>query len=89
VRLAQIGFPWQYNQDSVGKFFWTLNFFLRMILNRLLPFMCSPPAFLMIQDHQLQYQEILAKANRSTQIIYLMGLLAIAGICLVIYQIIH
>ena len=78
VRLVQIGFPWQYNQDFIGKWLWMMNFFMRISLNRLLPGLFSPPAFFTIQNHKLHYEEILAKADRSTRIIYLVGLLAIA-----------
>ena len=79
VRLAQVAFPWQYNQDRLGRWLWNVNFFLRLILSRLLPFIFSPPAFFLIQNHQLSYQEILVKAQRTTQILYVLGLMLMCG----------
>jgi kynurenine 3-monooxygenase len=80
VRLAQFAFPWQYNQDAFGKGLWSVNFFIRLILSRLLPFLFSPQAFFLIQNHQLSYQEILVKANRTTQNLYLVSLIIVFGI---------
>ncbi|BAY61475.1 hypothetical protein NIES22_15400 [Calothrix brevissima NIES-22] len=69
IRLVQISYPWQYNQDSLQKRLWSLNFFLRLMLNKLLPFVFHPHSFVMIQNHELSYSEILAKSNRTTQIL--------------------
>ncbi|BAY25947.1 hypothetical protein NIES2100_57570 [Calothrix sp. NIES-2100] len=77
IRLAQISYPWQYNQDLVQKRLWSLNFFLRLLLNRLLPFIFNPHSFLLIQNHELSYSEILAKSNSTTQILLSLGGLAI------------
>ena len=77
IRLAQISYPWQYNQDLLQKRLWSLNFFLRLLLNRLFPFLFSPHSFLLIQNHELSYSEILAKSNRTTQVLAILGGLAI------------
>ncbi|MGK7883990.1 MAG: FAD-dependent oxidoreductase, partial [Crocosphaera sp.] len=42
IRLVQISYPWQYNQDILQKRLWSINFFLRLILSRFLPFVFSP-----------------------------------------------
>ncbi|WP_375470346.1 FAD-dependent oxidoreductase [uncultured Nostoc sp.] len=77
IRLAQISYPWQYSQDLLQKRLWSLNFFLRLLLNRLFPFLFSPHSFLLIQNHELSYSEILAKSNRTTQVLAILGGLAI------------
>ncbi|RQH45935.1 FAD-dependent monooxygenase [Okeania hirsuta] len=79
IRLAQTAFPWQYNQNIPRKRLWTINFFIRLLLSRILPFIFSPPAFMMIQNHQLSYGEIWAMAQRTTIYIYVFGLMLILG----------
>ena len=70
IRLMQIGYPWQYNQAPIRKKLWSINFILRLLLNKILPFLFSPAAFFLIQKHQLSYQQILEKAERTTRILY-------------------
>ncbi|WP_298913069.1 NAD(P)/FAD-dependent oxidoreductase [uncultured Nostoc sp.] len=77
IRLAQISYPWQYNQDLLQKRLWSINFFMRLLLNRLFPFLFSPHSFLLIQNHELSYSEIIAKSNRTTQVLAILGGLAI------------
>ncbi|NEP87883.1 MAG: FAD-dependent monooxygenase [Okeania sp. SIO2C2] len=79
IRLAQTAFPWQYNQNIPRKRLWSINFFIRLLLSRILPFIFSPPAFMMIQNHQLSYGEIWAMAQRTTIYIYVFGLMLISG----------
>ncbi|MBW4646249.1 MAG: FAD-dependent monooxygenase [Goleter apudmare HA4340-LM2] len=80
VRLAQTSFPWQYNQDRLRQFLWGINFFLRLKLSRLLPYLFSPQSFFLIQNYQLSYQEVLVKERRTTQMLYLFSLMTIFGI---------
>lgn len=70
IRLMQVGYPWQYNQAPIRKKLWNVNFLLRLSLSKVLPFLITPPAFFMIQNHQLSYQEILTKAEGTTRILY-------------------
>ncbi|GGA27233.1 hypothetical protein CYANOKiyG1_43400 [Okeania sp. KiyG1] len=79
ILLAQTAFPWQYNQDIPRKRLWTINFFIRLLLSRILPFIFSPPAFILIQNHQLSYGEIWAMAQRTTIYIYVFGLMLMSG----------
>ena len=67
----QISYPWQYNQAPFRKRLWSFNFFIRLVLNRLFPFLFNSHSFFLIQNHQLSYSEILAKSNRTTQILWL------------------
>jgi 2-polyprenyl-6-methoxyphenol hydroxylase-like FAD-dependent oxidoreductase len=79
VRLAQVAAPWQYNQAPLRGRLWAIAFFLRLGLSKLLPFI-SPPAFFLIQNHQLSYQEIWLKSQRTTQILSVMSSIAFAGL---------
>lgn len=80
VRLAQIAFPWQYNQAPLSKWVWSVNFFLRLLLSRLLPYIFNPPAFFLIQNHQLSYQEILTRVKRTTQTLYVLAVMFVCGL---------
>ena len=73
IRLVQISYPWQYNQDILQKRLWSINFFLRFLLSRFLPFVFSPHSFLLIQNHELSYSEILTKSNKNTQSLGILG----------------
>ncbi|MBD2504131.1 FAD-dependent monooxygenase [Anabaena azotica FACHB-119] len=84
IRLVQIAFPWQYGQDPFRTKIWRINFFLRLVLSRLLPFLFSPQAFFLVQNYQLSYQEILAKVDRTTQIIYVLGFILLFGFLVVV-----
>ncbi|MGB3653343.1 MAG: NAD(P)/FAD-dependent oxidoreductase [Rivularia sp. (in: cyanobacteria)] len=80
IRLMQVGYPWQYNQAPIRKKLWNLNFLLRLSLSKILPFLISPPAFFMIQNHQLSYSEILNKAERTTRILYAIMVIILFGL---------
>jgi len=78
IRLAQVSYPWQYNQNPLRKRLWSLNFFLRLLLSSGLPFLFNPHSFLLIQNHQLSYSEILAKSNKTTNLLgILVGLIVL------------
>jgi 2-polyprenyl-6-methoxyphenol hydroxylase-like FAD-dependent oxidoreductase len=79
VRLAQVAFPWQYNQAPLRTALWSINFFLRLLLARLLPYVFSPQAFFLIQNHQLSYQEIWVRVQRTTQTLFVLGLMLMCG----------
>lgn len=87
VRLAQIAFPWQYNQAPLRRWLWNVNFFLRLVLSRLLPYIFSPPAFFLIQNHKLSYQEILVMVKRTTQTLYVLALMLICGFLVLVLRI--
>ena len=82
IRLVQISYPWQYNQAPLRKRLWSLNFFLRLLLNRLFPFFFNPHSFLLIQNHELSYSEILFLSNRTTQVLSILGGLVILTLLL-------
>jgi len=73
IRLVQISYPWQYNQAPFRKRLWSLNFFLRLLLHRLFPFIFNTHSFLLIQNPELSYSEILAKSNRTTLRLFILG----------------
>jgi hypothetical protein len=65
--LLQIGYPWQYMQSQLNQRLWTLQFLVLAAANRLLPALFSPPIFLMVQEPQLSYSTILARAQATTR----------------------
>lgn len=77
--ILQIGFPLQYNQYPIRRFFWNIGFIAQAIIHKVLPFLISPPLFLMIQDPKMSYSKILAATERSRQLVNVLGvLLAVA-----------
>ncbi len=80
IRLMQVGYPWQYNQAPIRKKLWNINFLLRLSLSKILPFLITPPAFFLIQNHQLSYSEILKKVERTTRILYVMLAIILLGL---------
>ena len=63
IRLAQISYPWQYNQNLLQKRLWSLNFFLRFLLSRLFPFLVNPHSFLLIQHTNYLTQKFWLKVT--------------------------
>jgi 2-polyprenyl-6-methoxyphenol hydroxylase-like FAD-dependent oxidoreductase len=80
VYLAQTAYPWQYNQNSLGRLVWYVNFFLRLLLSRLLPFIFNPPAFFLIQNYQLSYQQIWVMVQRTTKTFYILSMILLCGL---------
>lgn len=74
IHLAQTAAPWQYNQAPLRGRLWAIAFVLRLGLSKLLPII-SPPAFVLIQNHELSYQDIWRREQQTTRT--LIGLLSI------------
>lgn len=68
IKIMQFAFPYQYNQDALGKNLWMVNFAIRIGLNKLMPFLFSPPAFMMVQDPSLSYSQILECSEQTTKV---------------------
>lgn len=52
-------YPYQYNQAIIMKNLCLANFALRMLLNKIMPFVFSPPAFFMVQGNpELSYAQV-------------------------------
>ena len=83
IRLVQISYPWQYNQNPLQKRLWSINFLLRLLLNRLFPFLFDPHSFLLIQQHELSYSEILAKSDRTTRLLVILLVAIVLALLLV------
>lgn len=79
VQLAQIAAPWQYNQNRLRGRLWAIQFFLRLGISRLLPAV-SPPAFFLLQNHQLPYHEIWSREQRGSQILKVLSIILIIGL---------
>ncbi|AFZ42627.1 FAD dependent oxidoreductase [Halothece sp. PCC 7418] len=86
IRLVQISYPWQYNQDLLQKRLWTVNFLIRLFLHRILPFLFQPHSFLLIQNHELSYSDILAKSNRTTRLLFSLGGLGVLVLLFIVFR---
>lgn len=80
VKLVQIGFPLQYNQYPLLRALWNIRFMAQVLAHKLLPFLVSPPLFLMIQDPQQSYSSVLAATERSRRVLYVLAAALVAGI---------
>lgn len=81
IEIVRFAYPYQYNQDPIAKKFWSINFILRLSLSKIIPFLISPPAFFLIQNHQLSYKEILHKVQTTSRYLYLLGGLSLLILC--------
>lgn len=82
-----MGYPWQYAQDPLRQRLWTAKFLVGIALSKLLPWLFSPPIFLMIQEPGLSYTAILAKAQANTRrLAVLLGVLGVAVAVVVLRQ---
>lgn len=79
VAVLQIGFPLQYNQYPLLRVLWSMRFLAQVLAHKLLPFLVSPPLFLMIQDPQQSYSSVLAATERSRQVLYVLAAALVAG----------
>lgn len=77
---SQIGFPLQYNQYPLLRALWNIRFLATVVANKVLPFLVSPPLFLMIQDPQQSYSSVLAATERSRRVLYVLAAALVAGI---------
>jgi hypothetical protein len=75
----QIGFPLQYNQYPLLRALWNIRFLAQVVAHKVLPFLISPPLFLMIQDPQQSYSSVLAATERSRRILYVLVAALVAG----------
>jgi hypothetical protein len=79
VRLAQIAAPWQYNQNRLQGRLWLVQFLLRLGISRLFP-VISPPAFFLLQNHQLSYEEIWNREQRGSRMLKVLSLIVVGGL---------
>ncbi|MCU0565604.1 MAG: FAD-dependent monooxygenase [Oculatellaceae cyanobacterium Prado106] len=79
VRLVQVAAPWQYRQDWWRGKLWAIGFAVRLGLSKVLPWI-HPPAFFLVQNHQLSYQEIWRRTQSTTRILIGMGVIGLAGL---------
>ncbi|MER3434230.1 MAG: FAD-binding monooxygenase [Leptolyngbya sp. ERB_1_1] len=79
VRLAQIAAPWQYNQNRLRARLWMIQFLLRLSISRLFP-VINPPAFFLLQNHQLSYQEIWNREQRGSQLFKALSIIVFSGL---------
>jgi len=71
--LMSFGFPYQYNQAPKKAFFSNLNIALRIILNKVMPVLFSPPALYMtFHSVDMTYDQVLRAAHRTTTRLYIL-----------------
>jgi len=82
ARIAQVGFPYQYNQGTaLERGLWFANFMLRtFVLSRFAPKLFSPAAIVLVQRSHLSYSEVWKLAGSTTRRIWTLAssLLAVA-----------
>jgi len=78
VKIVQTCYPWQYTQNQLAKSLWTVNFLIRFVLNKIFPWAITPHSFLLIQQQELSYKEILRLANKTTRNLYILGLFSVS-----------
>jgi 2-polyprenyl-6-methoxyphenol hydroxylase-like FAD-dependent oxidoreductase len=76
IEVQSYAYPYQYGHMPIKKSFAVLNFGFRLLLSKLMPWVFSPPAFFMIQDHTLKYSEIATRAKQTTRRIFLFSVIA-------------
>lgn len=79
VRLAQVTAPWQYNQAPMRTRLWLLGYVIRLGLSKVLP-LISPPAFFLIRNPQLSYQEIWLRDQRTRRVLSVMTWIGFTGL---------
>jgi kynurenine 3-monooxygenase len=79
VRLAQVAAPWQYNQDPLRAKLWAIAFAIRLGLSKVLPFI-HPPAFFLLQDHKMSYQEVWRKHQSTERLLTGITWISFAGL---------
>lgn len=65
IRLAKVGAPYQYRQpwlrDRLGRFFWTCNVVVRMILNKFSGGFIPPPVIVLMQQPELTFRQVMRR----------------------------
>lgn len=73
IRIARFGSPYQYNQplrkDRVGKTLWTMNFALRLLLNKISFGIFPKQMIMLLQDYSLTYRQVARKADLGTLVL--------------------
>jgi len=76
--MVRVGAPFQYQQFggllTVRKFLWTMNFFGRVLLNKVTLGLTPLPVFIQISDANLKYSTALARADTLTASLWIITL---------------
>ena len=79
IRLARFGSPYQYRQplyrDRVGRFFWSVNVALRLLLNKISGGRIPPAAIMMAMDRNKTYRQLIRQSDITVLVLW--SLLAI------------
>ena len=66
TKMMVFGYPYQYNHMPFKNKLFLMNFAIRLVLSKALPWIIAPPAFLQLQTHTNSYSTIVARARRTT-----------------------
>jgi hypothetical protein len=82
----QTGYPLQYNQYPLLRAVWNSRFIAHVLVHKLLPFLISPPLFLMIQDPSRPYSSVLRDTERSKKVLAGLGVLLVAAVAVLLQK---
>jgi len=93
IRLSRCAAPYQYSQplykDRIGKFFWSTNVALRLLLNKISLGLFAQPCVMRLMDKQVTYRKLVRQADITTFALWLCALAALWKLgWLVIFQVI-
>jgi hypothetical protein len=84
VKMVRVGAPFQYQQVggllTVRKLLWTLNFFGRVLLNKMTFGLTPNPVFIQVSDPNLKYSVALRRADILTASLWLITVGALSKI---------
>ena len=76
IRLARIGAPYQYRQSSpkmiLGRYLWTFNVMLRVVLNKVSCGVIAEPAIVLMMNPNVKFVTIMKQADRVTYLLWAM-----------------
>jgi len=82
IKIATCGAPYQYRQswirDRIGRRLWTVNVVFRQVLSVLTRGLVPPAAFLLMQNPQLTYRQVMRRAGIASRTITAALLAAVA-----------
>ena len=70
IRVARFGSPYQYRQplrkDRIGRFLWTVNVAVRLLLNKCSGGLVPKPAIMLMGGKELTFRQVMRRADLTT-----------------------
>ena len=67
VETVRVAAPFQYSQAPLRSQIWTMSFLARFLLHKALPGVFDLPLFLLVQQSELSYSEVLRRGRRGAR----------------------